>query len=1067
MFAHHACRRPLRSGPAWRWGSARFRRGYVPCGIGLENRRLLSAASSDVLATLALTVTLSTPQTGALGNDAVVFFQVNPTTAGRLVVAVHTDGGTTRLSLLGPQGQVWLQSDGRSLNSPDDLIDIDVPAGTDYLELENLGTNVPYTLTTTFTQASDPFQPIPTGNGPDAVVAGDFNGDGHLDLAIANGGDNDVSILLGNGDGTFQESVQYAVGSDPYAIVAGDFNGDGHLDLAVANQGSFDDNGNLIPASSSVSVLLGNGDGTFQSQVTYAVGNEPIAIVAGDFTGNGRTDFAVVNTGDNDVSVLLGDGDGTFQNQIEYPAGVNPDALVTGDYTGDGRRDLAVTNFGSNYASVLLGNGDGTFSIPGQFATGLHSTPLVVDMNGDGTNDVFVVDAAGRILYRQGIPGTPGSFAPPVTVNPEIPARDIAFVSTPFGSVIAAVDAMDNAVSFYASRFVKVGSIATGQLPAPIITGNLLRDGGNDLVIRNAGDGTLTLIPESTVSLVLAGTHKPLPTTSLNVGLGVSDVELIDTTGSGTLDIVVTNKITGLVSILRNIGGGNFSPPRVYAANAGLAAVETSSATAVVTSQQQTSSVVAGAFTPGGSIGLLTADPGSNSLGLLAGLGGGRFANPLSLQTAEPAQVVRVADFNNDGVPDIAVLTADSVDVYHGNGNGGFDPPVSYNAGPEPTGLTVARLLPDGNLDLLIGDAYGDLLVLAGQGDGTFRPLLDAGNSVALAVADLTGNGVKDLIYADHGLDRVVVDYGGSQSKSLGTTSGLLAPGAVTVADLNGNDIPDLIVANSGGNNVLVYPGLGNGQFGPALNDGKGFFTGTDPVGITVANLNGRPDLIVADKGSNDVTILLNQATAGGGFTFVPGPRLSLKTASEQGIGPVATALVPSPSGGPSSLAVSLSGSNQVWMIPGVGDGFFDDQNPTIFPVGSNPGPVFVGNFDGHSDLVTLNSGSNNLTLISGLGSPDITTGTIPSGGVQPVTGFAFSSGSGSRNLVVGNDEDGVLSLLEGGPDGLFLASTMTERDVPSPTAAGILGLHGGAGPVLCRHHWARRRCLAGVQPGL
>jgi hypothetical protein len=266
----------------------------------------------------------------------------------------------------------------------------------------------------------------------------------------------------------------------------------------------------------------------------------------------------------------------------------------------------------------------------------------------------------------------------------------------------------------------------------------------------------------------------------------------------------------------------------------------------------------------------------------------------------------------------------------------------------------------------------------------------------------------------------------------------------VAVADLNGDRIPDLIVANSGGNSVLVYPGLGNGQFGPALNGGRGFFTGTDPVGVTVAGLNGRPDLVVADRGSNDVTILLNQATAGGGFTFVPGPRLSLKTATEQGIGPVATALVPSPTGGPASLAVSLSGSNDVWLIPGVGGGFFNDRNPTIFPAGLNPGPVFFGNFDGRPDLVSVDAGSNDLTLISGITSPDFSIRTVSSGGVDPVTAFAFDSGEGFDSLVVGNSEDGVLALLLGGPDGLSLSSTMTEPDVPSPTALVFSALTGG-----------------------
>ena len=91
---------------------------------------------------------------------------------------------------------------------------------------------------------------------------------------------------------------------------------------------------------------------------------------------------------------------------------------------------------------------------------------------------------------------------------------------------------------------------------------------------------------------------------------------------------------------------------------------------------------------------------------------------------------------------------------------------------------------------------------------------------------------------------------------------------------LNGDGIRDLIVADSGNNNVLVYPGLGHGQFGPELNGGHGFATGTNPVGITVASLNGRPDLVIANEGSNDVSILLNVKTGDGGFTFVPGPRL-------------------------------------------------------------------------------------------------------------------------------------------------------------------------------------------------
>ena len=277
-------------------------------------------------------------------------------------------------------------------------------------------------------------------------MAGDFTGDGRTDLAVLNlapglDGDGTVSVLLGNGDGTFQPQVTYAVGAEPWSIAAGDFTGNGRTDLAVANVGD-----------NTVSVLLGNGDGTFQPQVTYAVGANPFGIMAGDFTGNGRTDLAVANVGDNTVSVLLGNGDGTFQPQVTYAVGNGPFAIVGGDFNGDGHLDLAVANESDNTVSVLVGNGDGTFSAPGQFVTTPRATPLVADVNGDGTDDVLVVDGSGDILYRQGIPGRPGAFEPPVTVNSPLPdrsnpytSRDIAWLpNSDQGPVLASVGAKDD-----------------------------------------------------------------------------------------------------------------------------------------------------------------------------------------------------------------------------------------------------------------------------------------------------------------------------------------------------------------------------------------------------------------------------------------------------------------------------------------------------------------------------------------------------------------------------------------------------------------------------------------------
>ncbi len=241
-------------------------------------------------------------------------------------------------------------------------------------------------------------------------------------------------------------------------------------------------------------------------------------------------------------------------------------------------------------------------------------------------------------------------------------------------------------------------------------------------------------------------------------------------------------------------------------------------------------------------------------------------------------------------------------------------------------------------------------------------------------------------------------------------STGLLEPGAVTLADLSGNGIPDLIVANSGSNNVLIYPGLGNGQFGPAINGGQRLLrrdqSGGDHGGQPHRPL--LPDLIIADEGSNDVSVLVNQSQ-GGNISFAPAVRFPVV-----GSGPVATVVQNVPGGYP-NLLVSNSASNNVTLLPGRSPADFDASAETSVSVGDNPdGRYSLGNFNGQTDLVTVNAGSNDLTLISGFDGPDPVTSTIPSGGIDPDTAFAFTSGNGFDDLVVGNAGDGVLALFRG-----------------------------------------------------
>jgi hypothetical protein len=817
------------------------------------------------------------------------------------------------------------------------------------------------------------------GLTPTAVAIADVNRDGVPDLITANSGSNTVSVLLGNSNGTFQGATNFATGNTPNSVALADVNGDGRLDVMTANG-----------SSNAVSVLLGNGNGTFQAPQNFATGANPAAVAVADVNHDGRLDVIAVNdTSPGTVSVLLGNGNGTFQSAVNYAVGSYPGSVAVADVNGDGRPDLIVSNKGSNNVSVLLGNGDGTFQAAKNIAAGTHPRAVAVaDMNGDGRPDIVTANyGSGSVSVFLG--NGNGTFKKAKTFTTDSHPTSVAVADVNGDGRLDVMTAnynSDNDVSVLLGNgngtFLAAQNFAGGTGPSAVAVADINGDGSVDLLIADKSGGAVSVLLNDCASPA-TGTFAAAK--NFSTGNGPAAVAVADVNGDGRADIVTANGNDNTVSVLLGKGNGTFQAAQNFAVG------------------NTPYSVAVADLNGDGKLDVVAANENNNTVSVLLGNGNGTFQAAQNFSTGSNPRAVAIADVNGDGVPDLITANyyssgSSTVSVLLGNGNGTFQTAQNFSVPTGAEAVAVADLNGDGKPDLAVanegGGKGGVVSVLLGNGDGTFQAAQNtstgANGPTSIAVDDFNGDGKPDLVIAFFGTTP------GTVSVFLGNGDGTFAAAQnfttgnssfrVLAADVNGDGRADIVTANGNDTSgtVSVLLGNGNGTFQAA----KNYTVANTPKGVALGDVNGdgRLDVITANTSGNNVSILLGNRNAATHFQ-INGP-LSTTTGSAFTI-----------------TVTALTAGNQIDC----------NYTGTVKFTSSDPKAALPGNYtftkaDGgiHTFTVTLNTaGAQTLTVTDSAHSS--TTGTVvvtvSSAGAAPPSG-----GGGSRRAAAGasgNADDG------------------------------------------------------------
>ncbi len=927
---------------------------------------------------------------------------------------------------------------------------------------------------------SQPNGVLGTGNGPNfSLAVADFNGDGKLDIAFGNFNDNTLSVLLGNGDGTFQPQMVTAAGSAPRDTGSGDFNGDGKPDIVLFNAGG------------TVSILLGNGDGTFQAEKTFAVGANAVGGAVGDLNGDGKLDIAVANQNDGTVSVLYGNGDGTFQPQQVLTAGQGAEFVAIGDVNGDGSPDLSVANSASNTVSVFLNEATAAVTLPGVTLSGMGMDNVVATYAGDTvftgstSNTLALASHVGAatmttlaVAPAAPVAGQGVNFS--VTVAGTTQTTPVATGTVTLMNTAAAPAEVLGAVTLDA---MGAGTFSTETLSAGSYTVTAVYSGDGNYAASTSAADTFTVTPSNTggtpvattttlavtsgggaVTTVAAGSVVTLTaavyqgtTAVIPAQVAFCDATAASCTGPHLLGVAqMTAAGTAVLRFVPGIGAHSYKA--MFLGTAGGTAASTASASATValavTGSYPTATTIAQAGAPGNytltatTVGLSPQQTQVAAQSVTINLGQSAQNYVLTGTGASNVQGATYGNYYNTqgacvttGTITTCDLTGAFTSSSQGYAAGTYDFQTAFTGGiataitsktqspvgtNEPNDFQYSGFAPSMTMVLKLNVTGGGTYLIPLVANQNFAPNLDNINFVyATTVCGGTSLGT----------DPCQQDY-------VGTVAGATVTGPVTglvmfetSASSMGSTGPTGTVAFLDTSNANAALGTGvlgatTPGFASVPATGSPLAVGAGAYGAATGDFNGDgfADVVVENYTAGTVSVMLGK----GDGTFLPQVTYAVGSQPER-------VLVADLNGdGKPDMVVANSASNTISVLLGNGDGTFKAQvtYPCASPVGLG---VMDINHDGIPDVVAGDYYANTMSVLLGNGDGTLLAAvTYPTGSTPQTVAEGDFNGDGNVDVVVGNEGGATVGVFLGNGDGTFQAMvTYAVGDLPQGVQAG------------------------------